>query len=606
MLNAHGMTLDIFLALSIFLFTTILFVINAIRVDVVAVLVIVLLGLCNILPPEELFAGFSSEAVISLIAIMIMSAGLENTGISVKFARFMLRLGGDHPRRILFIVMVISGLASSVMRSIGTASLFLPIINRIHSRTQIDRSYLLMPMAFCSILGGMITMVGTSPLILLNGLLRHSSTPCTPFGLFEVTPIGLLLLASGIIYFLIINYKRSWMKKSTQSSSSTSKEYFNKYYGKEGELFELQVLPESDFEGVTVSQIELKLANSMSLVAVSHKGEDAFPPLRNTIVKAGTSLAILATALTIREFAANHKLRLLPALNIFQESLHAMRAGFCEAVIPPSSHFISHEVREMHMRRNHGLHVLALRRGNTVYQGEELGSIVLRSGDTLGMYSNWLALSKFESNPDFFVLTNTYPTERAATKKTPQAIFFMLLAFILSITGIFHISICLLFGAMGMIATRVLTIDEAYSKVSWQTVFLMAGLIPLGTAIDKTGTASWIVEQLLPHKITYSIFWVEVILAISATLLALVVSNIGATVILVPVALGLAVSLNADPRLFALTVALGASNTFMIPTHQVNSLIAGAGSYSMRNFLLIGGGMTLIYWVVMIGGLQLL
>jgi di/tricarboxylate transporter len=600
------MSVNIFLALCILFITATLFIINAVRVDVVAVIVIVLLGICKLLPPEELFSGFSSEAVISLIAIMIMSAGLENTGINIKIARSMLNIGGGRPRRILLVIMAIAGFSASIMRSIGTASLFLPIINRIHTRTKIDRSYLLMPMAFCALLGGIITMVGSSPLIILNVLLANSSTAYRSFGLFETTPIGLLLLASGIIYFLLINYKRSWAKNTTQSNSSTSKEYFKKCYGKDGDLFELQIMVNSDLENCTVSQIELALDNAMSLVAISQRGEEFLPPLRNTMVKAGAYLAIMASNQTIVEFAAKHKLRLMPALNVFQELLHSMRSGLCEAVVPPSSHFIGHEVREMHMRRNHGLHVLALRRGNNVYQGEELGSLVLRSGDTLGMYSSWLSLARFQTNPDFFVLTNTYPTERAPSKKTPQAVFFLLLGFFLSIFGHFHISIGLLLGAVGMIATGVLTIDEAYAKVSWQTVFLMAGLIPLGTAIDKTGAANWIVEQLLPAKINCSIIFVEIILAVSATLLALVVSNIGSTVILVPIALELAANLNADPRLFALTVALGACNTFIIPTHQVNALIAGPGAYTRRDFFIIGGWMTLIFWVVMIIGLQLL
>jgi len=497
------MSLDIFLALCILCITATLFVINAIRVDVVAVLVIVMLGICKLLPPEELFGGFSSEAVISLIGIMIMSAGLENTGINIKIARLMLNIGGGRPRRILFVIMVIAGFAASIMRSIGTASLFLPIINRIHSRTKIDRSYLLMPMAFCALLGGIITMVGSSPLIILNVLLANYSTIYRPFGLFEVTPIGVLLLVSGIVYFLIINSWRPWAKNTTQSSSSTSKEYFKKCYGKDGDIFELQVMVNSDLENCTVSQIELALENSMSLISISQKNEESLPPLRNAVIKAGAYLAIMANNQTITDFANKHKLRLFPALNVFQEVLHSMRSGLCEAVVPPSSQFIGHEVREMHMRRNHGLHVLALRRGNNVYQSEELGALVLRSGDTLGMYSNWLSLARFEANPDFFVLTNTYPTERAPSKKTPQAIFFLLLGFLLSIFGHFPISIGLLLGAGGMIATGVLSVDEAYAKVSWQTVFLMAGLIPLGTAIDKTGAANWIVEQLLPSKILF-------------------------------------------------------------------------------------------------------
>lgn len=613
-LSSFGISIDIFLVLCILLLTTFMFVMNIVRTDVVAVIVLVLLGMCNILPPDELFSGFSSEAVISLIAVTIMGAGLEATGISVKVARWLMRFGTDKPRRILFLTMGITGFLASFMRSIGTASILLPIINKIHNRSKIDKAYLLMPMAFCSILGGMLTMVGTGPLIILNSLLANAShyvhTNSTsldkyaPFGIFEVFPLGLALLIAGMGYFMLVRSKEEYAVKDKKLGSSTTKTHFRKIYGKEGEIFELKILANSPLIGKTICSLESLMDNSMSILGLLQGNEEKLPPLRGTILKKGAIIAMMGTTDLIQNFANTHKLKASTKLEVFAETLHSVRAGFCEAVIPPSSNLIGQEVRELHMKRKHHLNVLALVRGGEVYHQDALYKLILRSGDTLGMYSDWAVLREFEKNPDFFVLTNTYPHEKVNSAKMPVAVGFFLLAFLVVILRIFPISVGLLLGAVGMIATGVLTIDEAYEKVSWKSVFLLAGLLPLGLAMEKTGTTDWIVTRVLPTTITTPIWVIELLLAILATSLALIISNVGTTVLLVPIAMDIAVTLNAEPRLFALTVAMAASNTFILPTHQVNALISGPGNYSTRDFITIGGWMTVIYLIVLITCMQ--
>lgn len=613
MLQTLGLNIDIILVLAILIFTIVLFVSNAIRVDVAAVLVLVTLGIFKLLPPDQLFSGFSSEAVMSLIAIMIMSAGLESTGVSIKLARWILKFGHEDPRKTLVLLMAAAGFCASFMRSIGTVALFMPIVNRINARTNISKSYLLLPMAYAAILGGTLTMVGSGSLIILNSLLKNSYRygghskilHFAPFKLFSVFPIGLCLLLAGMVYLYYVSDRLTKDIKKSGSSNGSTKEHFKKYYAKDGDIFELRAQADSPIVNGTVKDLELKLDPSMSLICLMQDKEIHFPPLRGTIIKANSYLAIMASKETINKFAEDYGLKVMPRLNIFAELLHPARSGLSEAVIPPSSQFVGKEARELHMRRNHKLHVLALCRGGTILQGEELNKVELRSGDTLGMFSTWEALYDFQNNPDFFVMTTTYPREKTYPKKIPFALFFFFLSICLVVFANFSISVGLLIGAVGMIASGVLSVDQAYEKVSWKSVFYLAGLIPLGLVMQTSGTADWLSNNIVPEEIKYSAWVVQAILAVAASLLSLAISNIGSTVLLVPIAMDLAFNIGADPRMFALTVGLASANAFFAESNQVNALISGPGSYSNKTFFKIGGVLSVIYVVVIIVGLQL-
>ena len=608
-MESLALTPDIIVILAILFATTVLFVSDMVRVDVVAILVLAVLGITKSLPPEQLFSGISSEAVLSLIGIMIISTGLERSGVTSRIARAILKVGREKHNTINVLLMVASGFLATFMRSLGTVALFLPVVTRINSRTGIAKSRLLLPMAFCAILGGTMTMVGTGPLILLNSLLSNANEfmpealddPFTSFSLFDVFPIGFALLFVGIVYLAI--FSRKLLPKDVQKNSiiGATKKHFLKTYGKGGDIFELKVLPSSPLVSGTLKNLETKLSATLSIVAVRQEKDLHFPPLRRIVIEANAMVAIMGTKAEVEEFAKSYKLKLLPKLISFAEILHHSRAGLCEAVLPPSSGLIGENVGELHMRRNHGLHVIALYRGNAVYHGDELKKLHLRSGDTLGMFSKWEALTEFHNNPDVVVLTTSYPKDKIVPKKMPYAIGCFILALILVVWGGFALSIGLLLGAVGMVAVGVLTVDEAYEAVSWKTVFLLGGLIPLGLAIQTSGTADWITQQLVDNVSHVKPMVLLSIIAVLATLLSLVISNVGATVVLVPIALNIGLDFGVDPRLCALTVALAASNTFLIPTHQVNALIAGPGGYKIADFLKIGGIMTVLYWGVMLG-----
>ncbi len=607
MLPEIHLTVDIILVLGILMLTAGLSLSNVIRMDVVAVLVLVILGITRLLPPEQLFSGFSSEAAMSLIAVMIIGAGLEKSGIALRLARGILRLGRDHPHKINLVLMVTSGLLSAFMRSLGAVALLLPVVTRITIRTGIPKSRFLMPIAFCSILGGGLTMIGSSSLILLNSLLKNANQYLPqgtrilePFHLFSVFPIGLSLLCIGICYFVFFGKKFLPREHAQTFSSGTTKTHFLKTYGKGGAIFELKVPNQSDLVGLTLKEIETRLDPSSSLLAVNSAQDMHFPPLRKVILEKNAYIAIMGHKEVVAAFAERYGLLLQSRLNVFAELLHAVRSGLCEAVVPPSSQLIGQALGELHMKRTHRVHVLAVYRGNTVYQGEALKTLIIRSGDTLGMFCLWETLADFHKDPDFVVITTAYPREEVRPKKVWYAVIFFMVSILLIILGKFPVPVGLLLGAAGMIATGVLSIDEAYESVSWKTVFLVAGLIPLGLVMKTTYAADWLIQHTpLLYEVLPS--WaIQIGLAFLATVFGLVISNVGATVVLVPIALELAIQIGADPRMFALIVALASSNTFLMPNQQVNALIAGPGGYRVKHFLKIGGGMTVLYWIIML------
>lgn len=607
MFGIPGLTPDIFLVLGIIVITVILFLTEMVRVDVVACLVLVLLGLTKLVPSEQLFVGFSSDAVIALIGVMILSTGLERSGVVAKMAFWLMRLGRTNENRIRLLLMGVGGVCAGFLRSVGTVALLLPVVNRIRQATGIHQSRLLMPLSFCAILGSTLTMLGTGPLILLNSLLINSegltdraghSTEI--LGLFSVFPIGLVLLICGMLYFTLLG---EWILPKVSASKVTgnggSPAYFQRLYGIGADFCECRVPASSSLVNNTVRQWEALLPPSIAMIGLKLNNTFQMPPLRKTEVKVGSVIAMLGPKEEIQEFAKKYGLRMSPYLTAFAERLNSAHSGLCEAVVPPSSQLLGTDLKDLHMRKEYGIQVLAVHRGEKVYRGKrEIATLNLRAGDTLGMFCEWNALATLEKNPDFVIVTSDYPKKKLRTDKMWFAVFFFALSIGLIMSGNLTIPVGLLVGAVGMIFSGVMSIDEAYEAVSWKTVFLLTGLIPLGIAVQTSGTSDWVGGYFL-KVFSGSPYWVLLfVLGVFASLCSLFLSNVGATIVLVPLAVHLAQSVNADPRAFALMVAVAASNSFLLPTHQANALISMPGQYKIIDFIKAGSLMSVLYLII--------
>ena len=587
-----------------------LFAFELLRVDVAAIVVMVLLGLVGTLPGidapvsgAELFSGFASDAVISVIAVMIIGAGLDKTGVMSRLSQRIVDREGLSEAHVTGRLCVAVAAMSSFMQNIGAAALFLPVVGRVGARTGIAGARLLMPMGFCAILGGTLTMIGSSPLILLNDLIRSANAALPEdrrmdtFGLFDVTPVGLALVGVGTAY-LVLAGRFVLPRRTGPDAPRTSRasDYFERLYGIRGELFEARVTDDSPQVGRTIGQVEESAAAAPAILALYSGDVVKIPPDREEMIWVGTRLGLMGAQDEVAAWCEANGWTLEGAPDRFADVLNAQHSGIAEMVVPPGSSLIGRAVGDIKPRRTFGLNFLQIYRSAGVIRSH-FRDEVLRAGDTIVAHASWRDLHRLsrERSRDV-VLATEVRYEDLRTDKVGLAVAWLGLSIALFLLSD-SLAVSLLAGAVGMVLTGVLGIDEAYGAVSWQTVFLLASLIPLGVAFDRTGTAAWIAQQLLLFVGEVPIWTLQAVVAILATFFTLVMSNIGATVLLVPLAINLAIAVGGDPATFALIVAIGTSNSFLLPTHQVNALIMGPGGYRVPDFLRAGGIMTLLFLV---------
>ena len=611
-----------FLVLTIYLF-----VFEIVNVDEAAVMIMVLLGVTSLLAPSmglekglvdtaHLFDGFASNAVMSIIAVMIIGAGLDKTGVMSKVAAFILKVGGSTETRIIPIISGTVGVISSFMQNVGAAALFLPVVSRISARSGLPMSRLLMPMGFTAILGGTMTMVGSSPLILLNDLILTSNRSLSPeqqmeiWGMFSVTPIGLAMIATGILYFMIAGkYVLPAVSGEASTAVAGSSKYLEEVYGVDYMLFEVNVPADSPLVGEVLNDIES--TNKIRIIAVKSAGAGVRASRgdisREVDIGPDSALGILCSPEHLRDFVDKYGLVIQKGLRVFAEVLSSANAGIAEIVIPPGSALIGKSALDVWMRKTYGLAMVALHRdGETMMEGEHIREMPFESGDTILAFTTWRALAHLERDRNFVIVTSEYPREDTRPNKVGWAATFFSLALFLVIFTDLRLSVALMVGAIGMVISGVLKIEEAYDSVSWSTVFLLASLIPLGIAVETSGTAKWIAEQTLLVVGDMPIWVIQASVAVLATFFTLVMSNVGATVLLVPLAVNIAIGAGANPAIFALTVALATSNSFLIPTHQVNALIKGPGGYRVPDFMRAGFFMSLLFIIVMLAMMNLI
>ena len=603
------LTTEMVIVMVIVVFAVVIFATELLRVDVAAILIMTLLGLLIFVPgleelltPDIVFSGFSSNAVISIIGVMILGGGLDKTGAMERAAWAILRYGGKTEKQIMSLISGAVAVVSSFMQNVGAAALFLPVVSRISSRRRLPMSRLVMPMGFCAILGGTMTMVASSPLIMLNDLIENANRSLDAdqamqhFGLFSVTPVGIALVACGLIFFLL--FGKSVLPEGRSVSltrGSGTVRYMRRIHGVHAAVREVEVPEDSILVGMDIAGAQQEY--DIRIVASRYAGKVLVSPPVEAPIAAPATLAIIAQPDKLKELVAAANLTLRPKLVEFRHLLARSIAGVAEVLVPPDSHIIGHTAKEWHFRMTYGLSLLSIIRAGQAITNK-VATVPIQSGDMLMCHTRWEYLTRLEKDRDFVIVTTDYPREQQEPYKLALALAFFALAIGMIIFTNIILPVALMTGAIGMIMFGVLTMDEAYKAVSWKTVFLLAGLLPLGIAVQSSGTADYIVKHLLALIGDVSPWILQAMVALLAAGFSLVISNVGATVLLVPFAINLALVTGADPAMFALTVAISTSNSFLIPTHQVNALIMGPGDYRVSDFLRAGSVMTVLFLVV--------
>ena len=592
------MTAEMVLTMIVLVFAIILFIFEWVRVDVVGIIMMVLLPLIGLISPKEAFVGLSSNAVCSIIAVIIIGAGLDKTGVMNQVAGPIIRLAGRNEKRIITLITAAVGIISSMMQNIGAAALFLPAAQRIAKRMEMPVSRILMPMGFCAIIGGTITLVGGSPTILLNDLLILGGKKLEPFGLFTQTPIGICLLSSAILYFIVLG--KFVLPAATGEADKGVTASLMEEYRAIGTLFELHV-PESFRGPRTLEDLVIRAKFLVTVVGISEtaRKQKNFVPRSKDKISPNDDIAIVGKEKNVRKLADEYGWEIKDGLQVFSESLSRTNAGMAETVVSPRSELIGKTMNEVHFKDLYGVNPVALAKGNKIFYAG-LTQIRMNMGDTLLLQGPWERFHILRNMPQPRALTFATPLEGEIMRpeKAKLAVAWLAAALLQIIVFKVQLSVALMSGALGMIITGVLTVDEAYRAVDWMTVFLLAGLMPLGMAFEKTGTAAFIAQKVLEFIGEPTPIVLLAAVGIMTSFFTLVISHVGATVMLVPLCMNMAVMAGTDPRMAALVVGLSASNTFVLPTHQVNALVMRPGGYRTVDYAKAGAVMTAIFLAV--------
>ncbi|KPN21122.1 potassium transporter TrkA [Xanthomonas sp. Mitacek01] len=611
--TALALTTDMKIVLALVGLTMVLFVFQRVRADLVALVVLVMLGLTGLVAPEDVFNGFSSNATISVIATMILGMGLDRTGALNRLAGWLLRRSKGQEDRLLLLTAATAGVNSSVMQNPSVMALYMPVAARLASRSGLRLAQMLLPICVAIVMGGALTMVGTSPLILLNDLLTAANAnlpsgaaTLESLNMFAPLPIGIVLLVSGLAYFHFRGNRelRELGEGEGNVTPARTQSYFASAYGIDGDVFELVVTAESPLVGMTFGEAEA-IHDAPVLLALKSENDSRLAPPADARIWVGSVIGAMGQRQQVADFAQNQFLRMSTRLRNFGDLFNPSRAGIAEAVIPPTSKFIGKSAAELSLRKKYGVRLLAINRDKQVIR-EDVRNITLRAGDMLVLHSIWQDLAKTAKSLDFLIVTD-YPKGEQRPHKFKVAMAIFAVTMLIALSSRVPTSVALMAGVAGMLVFGVLKMDEAYSAINWKTVFLMACLIPLGWAMDSSGAAAWVAGHTIERLPTGLPIWVlEIALALLTAAFSMVISHVGATIVVVPLAINLALAVGGNPTAFALITALSASNNFMTQSNPVMSMIIGPAGYKARELWRIGLPISLIYTVVVVAMVNLL
>lgn len=581
--------------LIILIATVIMLVFEVVRIDVVAIICMLALGWTGVLTPQETLSGFSSNAVIAMIAVMILGQGIANTGIMDRFSRVVLEKVGTKKSSLIGVMSLSVGMLSGLIQNIGAAALFLPGILNISRREKIPASALIMPIGFAAIVGGTLSMVGSGPLILINDLLH--SADLTPYGLFSVTPVGILLLLSGIGFFFLFG-KFVLPHSESPGESVSEQDKLIEALHLPHHIWHYAIPPDSALAGKTTEQSGVWGKFNLNILGISQDRETVYVPWREAKFEAGQEVALLGNEENVRIFASAYNLIHQDHAYRFSSLNDPERAGFAEVIIPPRSEMIDQTIRKFSLRKRYAVEpVMMFSKGEEI-RGDFSDRQIL-PGDIMIVYGLWENIGDLKMNSEFVVATPFTVEKKQKPSKSWGAVLCFLCAIGLAMTGA-PISLAFFTGAIAMVLTRALTIQEAYQAIEWKVVFLLAGLIPLGVAMQKTGTAAFLAEKVMLLVQGGHPALILLTVAVLSTLFSLFMSNVGAIVVLAPLVMSMAQIGGLNPRPLALMAAVCAANSFILPTHQVNALLMSSGKYRNADYFKAGGGMTVLFLVVVV------
>lgn len=575
------MTPQIALTLLIIATAIVLFATEKLRVDVVALLVLITLALTGLVTPAEAFAGFANPAVITVWAVFIVSGGLFKTGVADVLGKQVARLAGNSEARLIAVIMLTCGLMSAFMNNIGATAVLLPAVAGISHQTKIPLSKLLIPLAFSSLLGGNLTLIGTPPNILASSILAERGLPTFTF--FDFVPTGIVVFGAGILYMVFIGrHLLPAYEPVMDIQTRRLRDYIS----------EVRVTERSPLVGQALYETRLGADYGLSVLSIIRKNKTRVIPLPDVKLAAGDLLVVEGSAKELLQ--AQEALGLVPEAG--EEADLIMKANemdLVEATLSPRSSMAGRSLKQMRFRDHYGFTALAIwRHGEVIFQ--RLSEVELQFGDALLLQGPRHRLAALQEGDDFLVM-EPVALEQRRREKAPLAVGIMLLVLALTTLGGLHISLAMVIGVALMVLGGVLHMDEAYQSIEWRSVFLIACMLPLGTAMETTGTARFLADLVVGATAGLGLLATLAAIYILAGLITEPMSNAAATVLMVPIVIDIALELGASPQAFVLATVIGASTSFLTPVgHQANVLIMGPGGYRFSDYTRVGALLNLV------------
>ena len=583
----------------------VLFATGKVRMDAVALFVIVAFVLSGTLTLSEAFSGFSDPNVVLIAALFIIGDGLVRTGVATNMGAWLVNMAGSSEVKMLVLLMATVAGLGAFMSSTGVVAIFIPVVLSVSMRMQISPSRLMMPLSFAGLISGMMTLVATPPNLVVNSeLLREGYAG---FGFFSVTPLGLVILLLGIIYMLLMRFMLRGESEAAARGNWKRRSFRDliKEYRLAGRARRLAIRPGSPMIGQRLDDLQLRERYGANVIGV-----ERWRRFRRVIVNVnGVSefrardvllIDMSAAEVDLREFCAEQQLEPM-ILRGEYFSDQALDVGMAEVSLIPDSELIGKTVREIGFRTRYGLNVVGLKRNGEALEGA-VTDVALQLGDVFLVVGNWKLISQLGSDGRDFVVLNLPVEESAASpahSQAPHAIFCLVLMVALMLTDEIPNPVAAIIACMLMGKFRCIDAESAYKSVHWPSIILIVGMMPFALALQKTGGVDLVVKGLMDVGGGYGPHLMLICLFIMCATIGLFISNTATAVLMAPIALAAAKSMGVSPYPFAMVVAMAASAAFMTPVSSpVNTLVLGPGRYQFSDFVKMGVPFTLLVMVV--------
>lgn len=582
------MTLEIVVVFAVLILAVVLFVTEKLRVDLVALLVMALLMASGVISAGEGLAGFSNTATVTVASMFILSAGLFKTGAVSFLGDFVNRIFRRNFYVAMVTVMILVGFLSAFINNTPVIAIFLPILLEVARETRISASKILMPISFASMLGGVCTLIGTSTNILVSSIAEKNNLPA--FSMFEFAPLGLIFFVAGTIYMLSVGIRLIPERRGEGDLAETFS--LSEY------VTEIVILPDSLSVGEKIRNAPLVKDLEINIIEIRRAdGKIIHQPRPDTVLLENDVLRVRCDLEKIRTLQEREGVGFKPQVKWGEENLTAENFRLIEAVVSPNSFVIGHSLQEVGFRERYGANVLAIRHHGRLLR-EKISDTPLSAGDVLLIEAREDRVKSIKRNKDFIVVSESGATE-FRRGKTFFAVLIVAGVVLSASLGVVPIVVSAVIGAILLVLVGCIRLEEAYEAIDWKIIFLLAGILSLGVALEKSGAA-----RIISSTIVSSVGSLGLVALVSAfylltSVLTETMSNNATAALLAPIAIATAATLGVNPQPFLMAITFAASASFLTPVgYQTNTMIYGPGQYKFTDFVRVGAPLNIIFWIL--------